>query len=120
MNDGKPPGRLAAVFDFGRPQSREVLRQMVGAANVAQFDTPGKPLVVLVVDDLDGGIVRLAFEGEPQLIEFYRATLRTNVKLQPQRRVQFVLRDVAPALVEALRDAGKALALELQLPDGAA
>jgi hypothetical protein len=120
MNNGKPPGRIAAVFDLGRPESREVLRKVVGSENVAQFNAPGKPLVVLVVDNLDGETARLAFDGEPQLIEFYRATLKANVRLEPQRRVQFVLRDLAPSLVDALREAGQSLALELQPPSGSA
>jgi hypothetical protein len=120
MNNGKPPGRIAAVFDFARPESREVLRKVVGSENVAQFNTPGKPLVVLVVDNLEGESARLAFEGEPQLIEFYRATLRANTQLEPPQRVQFVLRDLAPSLVDALRAAGQSLALELQPPSGSA
>ena len=120
MNKGDTPGRIAAVFDFARPESREVLRKVVGSENVAQFDTPGKPLAVLLVDNLDGETGRLAFASIHELVDFYRARLRANVALQPHQRVQFVLRDVAPALVEALRFATQALTLELQSPGGTA
>ncbi len=119
-NAGPAQGPIAAVFDLTVPASQEALRKVVGEENVAQFVEPGKPFVVLVYDRGDGEFARLAFEGEAQLRDFYLATLRTNVKLAPGRRVQFVLRDLDPRFEADLRQATSALALELLGPQGSA
>jgi hypothetical protein len=103
----------AAVFDLRRRASCEALIKVVGIENAAQFDSPEKPLVVLVVEGPDGDTSRLVFEDEERLLGFYLATLRINVKLEPQRRVQFVLRDLAPTLEDTLRQATQELAREL-------
>jgi len=113
-------GPIAAVFDLSLPASHEALRKVVGVENVGQFVEPGKPFVVLVYDRSDGEYSRLAFAGETQLRDFYLATLRTNAKLAPGRRVQFVLRDLAPHFEAALRQATSELALELAGPRGTA
>jgi hypothetical protein len=88
------------------------LRKVVGIENVPQFEAPNQPFVVLVVGGPDGEPARLAFEDEDQLLGFYLATLRTNTKLEPQRRVQFVLRDLAPTLEDTVREATQGLARE--------
>jgi hypothetical protein len=125
LNDGPATrGTIAAVFDLTRPASVEALRRVVGEENVAQFGRPGKPLVVLVVEGQqegqDGELARLAFDGGDELLKFYLSTLRANTQLAQQRRVQFVLRDLAPELEETLRQATRDLALELQGPQGSA
>jgi hypothetical protein len=86
---------------------------VVGLENTAQFDSPNKPFVVLVIEGSDGAPSRLVFEDEGRLLGFYLATLRINAKLEPQRRVQFVLRDLAPTLEDTLRQATQDLAREL-------
>ncbi len=117
MTDASPgPRPVAAVFDLRRPASIEALRRVIGPENVRQFEDPEKPLVVLVLNGPGGEVERLAFAGESQLREFYLATLRINVKLAQERRIQFVLRDLAPALEEDLRRATQDLALELKGP----
>jgi hypothetical protein len=125
LNNGPATrGTIAAVFDLTRPASVEALRRVVGEENVAQFGRPGKPLVVLVVEGQQAGeggeLARLAFQGGDELLKFYLSTLRANTKLVQQRRVQFVLRDLAPELEETLRQATRDLALELQGPQGSA
>jgi hypothetical protein len=125
LNDGPATrGTVAAVFDLTRPASLEALRRVVGEENVAQFGRPGKPLVVLVVEGAregeEGELARLAFDGGAELLKFYLSTLRANTKLAQGRRVQFVLRDLAPELEETLRQATRDLALELQGPQGSA
>jgi hypothetical protein len=109
--------RIAAVFDLRRAASCEALIKVVGLENTAQFESPNKPFVVLVVEGPQGEPSRLAFEDEERLLGFYLATLRINAKLEPQRRVQFVLRDLAPKLEEAVRQATQDLARELAATD---
>jgi hypothetical protein len=104
---------IAAVFDLRRRASCEALIKVVGIENAVQFDSPEKPLVVLVIEAPDGAPSRLVFEDEERLLGFYLATLRINVKLEPQRRVQFVLRDLAPTLEDRLRQATQELGREL-------
>ncbi|HEY6456160.1 MAG TPA: hypothetical protein VIY90_12875 [Steroidobacteraceae bacterium] len=104
---------VAAVFDLRRAGSREVLRKVVGMENVPQFEAPNQPFVVLVAGGPDGEFSRLAFEDEERLLGFYLATLRINAKLEPHRRVQFVLRDLAPAFEDTVREATQELAREL-------
>jgi hypothetical protein len=103
---------IAAVFDLRRAASCEALIKFVGLENTAQFESPNKPFVVLVVEGPDGGTSRLAFEDEARLLGFYLATLRINAKLEPERRVQFVLRDLAPEFADTLRQATQDLARE--------
>lgn len=104
---------IAAVFDLRRPASREALRKVVGVENVPQFAALKQPFVVLVADGPEGGYSRMGFEDEARLLGFYLATLRVNAKLEPQRRVQFVLRDLAPAFEHSVRQATRDLAREL-------
>ena len=104
---------VAAVFDLRRAASCEALIKVVGLENTAQFESPNKPFVVLVVEGPDGSPARLAFEDEARLLGFYLATLRINVKLEPQRRVQFVLRDLAPEFEDRVRQATQDLGREL-------
>jgi hypothetical protein len=103
---------IAAVFDLRRPGSREALRKVLGTENLPQFEAPNQPFAVLVVEGPDGETSRLAFEDEGRLLGFYLATLRINAKLEPQRRVQFVLRDLAPTLEDTVRRATEDLARE--------
>ncbi len=117
MTTASPGQRpVAAVFDLRRPASIEALRKVMGPENVKQFEDPAKPFVVLVLNGPGGEAERLAFAGETQLREFYLATLRINVKLAPERRIQFVLRDLAPAFEDDLRQATQDLALEFRGP----
>lgn len=117
MTSASPGQRpVAAVFDLRRPASIEALRRVVGPENVKQFEDPAKPFVVLVINGPGGEAERLAFVGETQLREFYLATLRINVKLAQERRVQFVLRDLAPEFEDDLRRATQDLALEIAGP----
>jgi hypothetical protein len=104
---------IAAVFDLRRPASCEALIKVVGIENAAQFNSPNNPFVVLVVEGPDGDPSRLVFEDEERLRGFYLATLRINANLEPQRRVQFVLRDLAPTFEDTLRQATQELAREL-------
>jgi hypothetical protein len=107
---------IAAVFDLRLPASREALRKVVGLENVPQFEASNRPLVVLIVEAPHGKLARLAFEDEDRLLEFYLATLRANTKLDPQDQVQFMLRDVAPALEDSVRQATQELAREFAGP----
>jgi hypothetical protein len=107
---------VAAVFDLRRPASCNALIKVVGIENAPQFDSPTKPFVVLVVEGPDGDPSRIVFEDEERLLGFYLATLRINAKLEPQQRVQFVLRDLAPTFEETLRQATQELARELAGP----
>jgi hypothetical protein len=104
---------VAAVFDLRRPASCKALIKVVGIESAPQFDAPNHPFVVLVVEGADGETSRIVFEDEERLLGFYLATLRINAKLEPQRRVQFVLRDLAPTLEDTLRQATQQLAREL-------
>jgi hypothetical protein len=104
---------IAAVFDLRRPASCKALITVVGIESAPQFDSPDKPFVVLVVEGPNGNPSRLVFEDEERLLGFYLATLRINAKLEPQQRVQFVLRDLAPTLEERIREATQELAREL-------
>jgi hypothetical protein len=115
----RKPGPVAAVFDIGRPESREALIKVVGDGNIRQFETSGKPFVVLFVDAPDGDFSRLEFAGENELLEFYLSTLRINTKLDPGRRVQFVLRDLAPRFEDRMRLATQELAREFAATDAA-
>jgi hypothetical protein len=103
---------IAAVFDLRLSASREALRKVIGMENVPQFEASNQPLVVLIIEAPHGKLARLAFEDEARLLEFYRTTLRANTKLEPQDRVQFVLRDVAPTLEDSVRQATQVLARE--------
>ena len=103
---------IAAVFDLRRAASCEALIKVVGLENTAQFESPNKPFVVLVIEGPAGSPSRLAFEDEARLLGFYLATLRINAKLEPQRRVQFVLRDLAPEFEDTVRQATQELARE--------
>jgi hypothetical protein len=107
---------IAAVFDLRLPASREALRKVVGVENVPQFEASDRPLVVLIVEAPHGKLSRLAFEDEERLLEFYLATLRANTQLEPQDRVQFVLRDVAPTLEDSVRQATQELVREFAGP----
>ncbi len=107
------PQRIAAVFDLRRPASRRALIKVVGAASALQFDSPGKPFVILVIEGPDAEASRLAFESEEQILDFYRSTLRINTKLERAKRVQFVLRDVSPEFEETIRQATEELTREL-------
>jgi hypothetical protein len=114
-----PPRPVAAVFDYRLPESLHTLRKAVGESNLRRFAVPGKPFVVIVTG-APGGDARLAFEDEAQLLKFYLSTLRINVTLEPQRRVQFLLRDLAPAFVDTVREATAQLARELDVAAGPA
>jgi hypothetical protein len=103
---------IAAVFDLRRAASREVLSKVVGSENVPQFDAMNQPIVVLAIEGPDGKPSRLGFADEAGFLGFYLATLRTNAQLEPQQRVQFVLRDLAPAFEDAVRRATQELARE--------
>ncbi len=103
---------VAIVFDLRRPASREALGNVVGSKNVAQFEAPNQPFVVLVLDGPERSPSRLAFEDEERLLGFYLATLRNNTKVEPQQRVQFVLRDLAPTFEDTVRQATQELARE--------
>jgi hypothetical protein len=103
---------IAAVFDLRRPASREVLGKVVGSENVPQFDAMNQPIVVLAIEAVNGKPSRLGFADEAAFLGFYLATLRTNAQLEPQRRVQFVLRDLAPTFEDAVRKATHELARE--------
>jgi hypothetical protein len=125
MNTGPATrGAIAAVFDLTRPASLEALRRVGGEDNVAQFGRPGKPLVALVAEGQHEGqhgeLARLAFSGGDGLLKRYLPILRANTKLAQQRRVQFVLRDLAPELDGTLRQATRDLALALQGSQGSA
>jgi hypothetical protein len=114
MNSGNPIEHpIAAVFDLRQPASLEAMRKVAGAEKATQFEQPGKPLVVLVLYRPDVNFARIAFENESQLLAYYLITLRGNAMLEPRRRVQFVLRDLAPDLENALRQATQELAREL-------
>ena len=104
---------IAAVFDLRRPASREVLSKVVGSENVPQFDAMKQPIVVLAIEAPNGKPSRLGFADEAGFLDFYLTTLRTNAQLEPQRRVQFVLRDLAPTFEDTLRQATQELAREL-------
>ncbi|HEY4340691.1 MAG TPA: hypothetical protein VGM97_12170 [Steroidobacteraceae bacterium] len=103
---------IAAVFDLRQPASRETLRKVVGIENVPQFEAMNHPFVVLVIAAPHGNPSRLSFENEERFLDFYLATLRTNATLEPQQRVQFVLRDLAPMFEDALRKATQDLVRE--------
>jgi hypothetical protein len=103
---------IAAVFDLRQPASRETLRKVVGIENVPQFEAMNQPFVVLVIEAPHGNSSRLGFEDEGRFLEFYLDTLRTNATLEPQQRVQFVLRDLAPMFEGTLRKATQDLARE--------
>jgi hypothetical protein len=121
MSDASPErGRIAAVFDLTQPASCDALAKVVGVENLPQFVERGKPFVVLVVEQPAGETVRLAFEGETELLNFYLSTLRINAKLEPALRVRFVLRDLAPAFEQTVRQATRDLAVEVFGPQGSA
>jgi hypothetical protein len=105
---------------LGQPASLQALRKVVGTDDTSQFEEPGKPFVVLVLYHPDGEFARIAFENESQLLAYYLITLRANAMLEPRRRVQFVLRDLAPDFEDALRQATQDLARELAGPQGSA
>jgi hypothetical protein len=111
-------GRIAAVFDLNQPASRDALAKVVGIENVPNVIEQGKSFVVLVVEAPQGESVRLAFDGETEFLNFYLSTLKINAKLEQPLRVQFVLRDLAPAFEETLRQATRDLAAEIAGPQG--
>ena len=113
-------GRIAAVFDLNQPASCDALAKMVGVENLPNVIERGKSFVVLIVDAPEGDTVRLAFAGETEFLSFYVSTLRINAKLEPQRRIQFVLRDLAQQFEETLRQATRRLALEVAAVEGSA
>jgi hypothetical protein len=121
MNSGNPiQSPIAAVFDLRQPASLEAMRKVAGAETARQFEEPGKPIVVLVLHRPDANFARIAFENESQLLAYYLITLRANAMLEPRRRVQFVLRDLAPDFESAVRQATQDLARELGVPAGPA
>jgi hypothetical protein len=109
-------GPIAAVFDLRQPASREALDKVVGTEKAAQFEAPGKPFVVLRLEHPNGDFARIAFEDESQLLAYYLINLRANAMLEQRRRVQFVLRDLAPDFEDTLRRVTQDLARELAGP----
>ena len=113
MSDPKPlPAAIASLFDLRRASSRQDLLQFVGAENLPQFETSGKPFVVVIVEGPSGGRARLEFDDEPQVVEFYRTNLKSNMHRDPKEHTAVIPRHIAPDLLRALHQVARDLALE--------
>jgi len=111
-------GPVAAVFDLNQPASCVALADVVGVENLPRIIERAKPFVVLILEGPEGESAHLAFEDESQFLHFYLSTLRVNATLEQRRRIQFVLRDLAPAFEETLRQATRDLAQVTGAPAG--
>jgi hypothetical protein len=122
MPDAKPdPRAIASLFDLRRPESREELLELVGPELFPQFEVPGHPFVAYIMEGGPHGTThRLSLQNEAKVIEFYRMTLRINTTPDSPGETVVIPRNLAPELVEALREAARIFALEKIPPSGSA
>jgi hypothetical protein len=112
----------ASLFDLRRPASKQALRDFVGEDTISQIEALRQPLVAIVMEGPDKDPKCFAFDDEEGLTGFYRPLLLIEAERQRSEpgRIGVIPRELAPALYEALIEAGKQFALEHVTPAGSA